>query len=345
MPFFRRGSMWLGFAIPFVLMSVYALHNYHPAFPALRLSSEIDLFGQAGQLRFGLNFLMLGFGYFISTSVGFSLWIFYLLHQIQEGVMAHWGMHSAQAKLGWWTEPGMGHQMMGALVALMAVSLWVARSHLKQVLQKAWCPETGLDDGDEIMSYRGALAGLLLGTVVMWLWLWQSGIPFWLAPVFIGSALTILTGLARIISETGLPIIKATMIPAGFVVSSVGVPALGMKGMVATGYTMVWCGDLLVFMMAPLANGLKLASEIHGRRRLLFWGIIAVMLIALVGSVCYTIELAYAHGSMNLLISETLRARALAFCGGEDGRSYGSGLARLLAHGRWGAGDDRVNAR
>ena len=304
MPFFRRGSMWLGFAIPFVLMSVYALHNYHPAFPALRLSSEIDLFGQTGQLRFGLNFLMLGFGYFISTSVGFSLWIFYLLHQIQEGVMAHWGMHSAQAKLGWWTEPGMGHQMMGALVALMAVSLWVARSHLKQVLQKAWCPETGLDDGDEIMSYRGALAGLLLGTVVMWLWLWQSGIPFWLAPVFIGSALTILTGLARIISETGLPIIKATMIPAGFVVSSVGVPALGMKGMVATGYTMVWCGDLLVFMMAPLANGLKLASEIQGRRRLLFWGMIAVMLIALVGSVCYTIELAYAHGSMNLLISE-----------------------------------------
>ena len=84
---------------------------------------------------------------------------------------------------------------------------------------------------------------------------------------------------------------------------------LGMKGMVATGYTMVWCGDLLVFMMAPLANGLKLASEIQGRRRLLFWGIIAVMLIALVGSVCYTIELAYAHGSMNLLISDnTTRA-------------------------------------
>ena len=303
-PFFRRGSMWLGFSIPFVLMSVYALHNYYPAFPALRLSAEIDFFGQTAQLRFGLNFLMLGFAYFINTSVGFSLWVFYLLHQVQEGVAVYLGMQSQQAKLGWWTEPGMGHQMMGALVALMAVSFWVARSHLKAVLQKAWRPGEGLRDDDEIMSYRGALAGLLIGTGVMWVWLWQSGLPFWLAPVFIAAALTILTGLARIISETGLPIIKATMIPAGFAVSSVGVPALGVQGMVATGYTMVWCGDLLVFMMAPLANGLKLASELGGRRRSLFWGIMAVMCIALVASVWYTIELAYAHGSMNLLISE-----------------------------------------
>lgn len=303
-PFFRRGSMWLGFAIPFVLMSIYALHNYNPVFPALQFYAEVDLLGQAAKLRFGLNFLMLGFGYFINTSVGFSLWVFYLLHQVQEGVMAYLGMQSAQAELGWWTEPGMGHQMMGALVALMLVSLWVARLHLRQVVQKAWNPRFGIDDCDEIMSYRGAVLGLLGGTGIMWVWLWQSGLPFWLAPVFIGAALTILTSLARIISETGLPIIKATMIPAGFAVASVGVPALGTKGMVATGYTMVWCGDLLVFMMAPLANGLKLASEVNGRRRGLFWGVMAVMLIALVASVWYTIELAYAHGSMNLLISE-----------------------------------------
>jgi hypothetical protein len=110
--------------------------------------------------------------------------------------------------------------------------------------------------------------------------------------------------LARIISETGLPIIKATMIPAGFAVSTVGVPALGVKGMVATGYTMVWCGDLLVFMMAPLANGLKLASETGGNRRRLFWGVLAAMLVALVASVWFTVELAYEHGSMNLLISD-----------------------------------------
>jgi hypothetical protein len=274
-PFSRRWSMWLGFSIPFILMSVYALHNYYPMFPALRFSTQIELFQQSVQLTFGLNFLMLGFAYFINASVGFSLWFFYLLHQLQEGITAHLGWQAAPAELGWWTEPGMGHQMMGALVALMAVSLWLARPHLKNVLRKAWQPDAPIDDSDEIMSYRAAVLSAAVGIIIMWLWLWQTGIPFWLAPIFIGAGLTILTSLARIICETGLPIIKATMIPAGFTVSSVGVPALGIKGMVATGYTMVWCGDLLVFMMAPLANGLRLSSEASGNRRALFWGITA----------------------------------------------------------------------
>ena len=303
-PFFRRGSMWLGFAVPFVVMSVYALQKYFPVFPPLLLHTQIDLFGEYAQFRVGLNFLMLGFGYFINTSVSFSLWVFYLLHQMQVGTMAYLGMESAHARLGWWTEPGMGHQMMGALIALLAVSLWVARAHLKDVLRKAWNPAAGIDDADEILSYRAAVIGLASGTGIMWMWLWASGIPFFIAPVFILAALTILTSLARIISETGLPIIKATMIPAGFAVSTVGVPALGVKGMVATGYTMVWCGDLLVFMMAPLANGLKLASETGGNRRRLFWGVLAAMLVALVASVWFTVELAYEHGSMNLLISD-----------------------------------------
>ena len=303
-PFFGNRLMWLGFSIPFLLMSIYALSNYSPIFPPLRFSTPVDIYRQTLQLTFGINFLMMGFAYFINTNVAFSLWFFYLLHKLQEGVMMHLGLETVQAELGWWTEPGMGHQMMGAMIALLVASLWVARPHLKNVLHKALHPDSQIDDRSEIMSYRSALMGILLGTGIMWVWLWQTGIPFWIVPVFIFAGLTIFTALARIISETGLPIIKATMIPAGFTLSNVGVPALGIKGIIATGYTMVWCGDLLVFMMAPLANGLRLSSEAGGNRRRLFWGIAAVMLITLVVSVWYTIELAYRHGSMNLLISE-----------------------------------------
>ena len=303
-PFFRKSTMWTGFAIPVVFMSVFALHNYFPWIPQIVLRAPIDIFPDSITLNFGINFLMLGFGYFINANIAFSLWVFYLLHQIQEGLMLHYGLHSTQAVLGWWTEPGMGHQMMGALIILVLSSLWVGRPHFKRVLQKAWRRDAPVDDSDEIMSYRAAVCGTVIGIAGMWLWLWQTGIPAWIVPVFLFAGLVIFVGLARVISETGLPIFKANMIPAGFAVSNVGVPALGLKGMVATGYTMVWCGDLLVFMMAPLANGLYLSSEVKSGQRRLSWALVLAMTIALVLSVWFTIYLAYRYGSMNLLISE-----------------------------------------
>ena len=217
--------------------------------------------------------------------------------------MVHLGMETAQAELGWWTEPGMGHQMMGALISLTLATLWTARAHLKNVWRKAYNADTSIDDTSEIMSYRSAILGAVIGLVIMWGWLWKTGIPFWLVAVFIVVGLTIFISLARIIAETGLPIIKPTMIPAGFVLSNIGTPALGIKGIIATGYTMVWCGDLLVFMMAPLAHGLRLSSDTQNNRRL-FGAIAAAMVITLVVSVWYTITLAYQHGSMNLLISD-----------------------------------------
>ena len=303
-PFFKNWVMWMGFALPFFLSSLAALGPYLPQIGGLNLTATVPFLAPGVSLRFALNFLLLGLAYFISAGVSFSLWFFYLLHQIQESSIYHMGIRYAD-DLGRWTEVGMGHQMMGALIVLVSAILWRGRQHFASLLRHSWKRGELLDDSAEIMSYRQALVGFVAGLAGMWVWLWQSGIPAWIAPIFLGAGLIIFIGLARIIAETGLPIIKATMIPAGFVVSSVGVPALGVKGMLATGYTMVWCGDLLVFMMAPLTNALRLSDAVAGRRRLLFWGIVLAMLIALVLSVWYTIALAYRHGSVNLQLLQS----------------------------------------
>ena len=299
-PFFRNATMWVGLAIPLVFMSVHALNSYFPWLPQVVLRASIDLFRQSIPLTFGLNFLMLGFGYFINTNIAFSLWFFYLLHLLQEGVLLRFRVQTLQAKLGAFSEPGMGHQMMGALIVLVLWGLWAARKHLTNILQKAWNRDTPVDDSEEIMSYRSAVCGFAIGIAGMWLWLWQTGIPFLIVPVFLFAGLVIFVGLARVIAETGLPIFMANMIPAGFVVSTVGVPALGIQGMIATGYSMVWCGDLLVFMLAPLSNGLRLSSELRGGRHRLFWGIGLAMAITLVLSTSFTLYLAYRYGAMNL---------------------------------------------
>lgn len=303
-PFFRNGVMWCGFAVPFLISSVNALHGYYPFVPPIQPQVSAELFRRSITLGFRINFLMFGFAYFISSTISFSLWFFYLLHLVEEGVFSIVGIYSPE-ELGPWTGSGpvgaiTAHQMMGALIVLVSFGLWTARPHLRGVLRKAFYRDPRVDDSREIMSYRAAVCGFLIGLALMGFWLWKTGIPAWIVPFFLFSALVISIGLARVIAEAGLPTVTPEMVPAGFVVSGVGVPALGEPGMVATGYTLVWAGDLLVFMTAPLANGLRLSSELSGHHRALLGTIAAAMLISLIGSAWFTLYLAYRDGALNL---------------------------------------------
>lgn len=298
-PFFRNRSMWLGFAIPLLVGFLNGLHHYYPQVATINLSAQFELF-RGTPLRFGLNFLMLGFAYFINISIAFSLWFFYLLWVVENHFIGVMGLNTARAELGPWSHSFAGHQGMGALIALVASGLWFGRDHLRQVWRKGMGFDRSADDSGEIMSYRSALLGFLVGAVGMGVWLWQAGLPGWIAPLFVFAALVIFTGLTRAVVEGGLPTISPAMVPAGFVVTAVGVPALGAAGMVATGHSLIWSGELLVFMMAPLANGMRLGSETGGNRRRLFWAIGIAMLISLAISVWFTLHLAYKHGAVNL---------------------------------------------
>ena len=295
-PFFRQRLVWLGLAIPFVLGSLEALHHYFSAIPSPVLETRLSLLRQIVVLRLGVNFLMLGFAYLIGVQLSFSLWVFYLLHALQEGLLQSLHLHHT-AELGTWSDAGMGHQMMGACAVLVAYSLWTARAHLAEVGRRFLRP--GRDEG-EMASYRFCVVGLVLGAAGMVVWLWQSGLPVWVAALVVVVALGLLVALTRIVAEAGTPTITPGMVPAGFTVSAVGVPALGAPGVVALGYTFVWIGDLLVFMTAPLANSLRLGSELAGDRRRLLWGLAAAMLISLLLSTWYTLRLAYTHGAVNL---------------------------------------------
>ncbi|MXY82316.1 MAG: hypothetical protein F4Y91_09690, partial [Gemmatimonadetes bacterium] len=295
-PFFRQRLVWLGLAIPFVLGSLDTLNHYFPSVPAPVLGTQLSLLQQMVVLRLNVNFLMLGFAYLIGVQLSFSLWVFYLIHALQEGVLGELHLQHT-AEVGAWSDAGMGHQMIGACAALVAYSLWTARAHLTEVGRRFLRPKR--DEG-EMASYRFSVVGLVLGTAGMVLWLWQSGLPMWIAALVVVVALGLLVALTRIIAEAGTPTITSGMIPAGFTVSAVGVPALGAPGVVALGYTLVWVGDLLVFMTAPLANSLRLGSELAGDRRRLLWGLAAAMLISLMLSTWYTLHLAYTHGAVNL---------------------------------------------
>ena len=194
----------------------------------------------------------------------------------------------------------MGHQMMGALFVLVLYGVWIGRVHIRSVLAKALGRDRQVVDDDEMLSYRGAVLGAVVGLGIMAGWLWLSGIPAWIVPFVLLSALVIFIGLARVVAEAGLPTVTPGMVSAALTVSCIGVPALGAKGLVAVSYTLVWIGDLLVFMAAPLANILRLGSDGVRRRRRLLGAIGLAMAISLVVSVWFTLHLAYRYGAVNL---------------------------------------------
>ena len=203
-PFFKKPLMWVGLLLAFGRESLNALNHYFPFVPVIppNFGDIILLRGTVG-ISFYLNLMILGFAYFLKPDVMLGMWVFTLLRQLEEGAL-----HLTGAGIG---EPVSGygggllaHQSIGAMTALVLFGLWIARGHLREVFRKAFRGDTSVDDADEIMSYRTAVWGVILGLVGMNVWLWRAGLPLWVGPLFLFGALVTFISLTRIIDRGGL---------------------------------------------------------------------------------------------------------------------------------------------
>jgi len=303
-PFFRNRLMWVGFCIPFLLGSLQSINFYYPSFPYFGSTvPRLDLWDGAVSLVVRLNPMMFGFAYLVNTKLSLSLWFFYLVYEFAQGGMTAIGMGNPE-QLGPWTnsgqvEPIFGHQSMGAMVALVGFSVWSGREHLKRVWTSFRRPEEGGGEG-EMLPYRHAVGGLILGTAVMVGWLWQSGIPLWISPFVVLSAYVLFFAMTRAVVDGGLATVVPAMVPLGITLSAFGTEALGIAGVVALSYTLVWAGDLLMFVMTPAAHAVRVAGETEKGGTRIFWGLMGAMTVSLLVSVLFMIDLGHQEGAANL---------------------------------------------
>ena len=159
------------------------------------------------------------------------------------------------------------------------------REHLKQVFRKAFWGAHDLDDGDEIIPYRGAVCALLAGVGTMVGWLWLMGAQLWVAAVFIGLALLIFIRIAGIVAEAGLAAVRSPMIAPDLMIHGLGVNLIGTSGVFNLSLAYIWCADIRIFVMALLANGLKLVEDMtRPSRRVVMCGVCLAILIGAAGS-------------------------------------------------------------
>ena len=221
-PLLRRSLFWIGFALPVVIGSINGLSHYSPYFRGIGLSTGFTILGVSVPMQ--VSFSLLGFSYFISQPLGLGIWVFYLLTILERGLFNTLGIASTE-KLGWFSNPQapyLTHQALGAMLMFALFTLWKARIHLRQVVRKAFTGDPGIDDSGEIISYRGAVFGIVGGLTVMTVWLNAAGIPLWVVPLFLAVAFLLFIALSRIVVEAGVALVRAPLIAPDFIMASMG---------------------------------------------------------------------------------------------------------------------------
>jgi len=292
-PFFRNRLMWLGFALPVVVHSLNSLHYYLPSIPELNLRGYPILSGLRGrpwsflQARIYLHFSVLGFAYFLTTEISLSLWLFHWLDKLQHVAADCFAVQPVLRQIS-------EYQYQGAFFGLVIYGLWVARGHLHEVWRGT------VDDSQEALPYRRALAGIVLGGVVMVTWMSSAGASVLISVLTFVLFLVICWGMARLITESGILFAKATqMIPLKVFTPWVGDARIGARSLTILSlveYNFMY--DLKAFLMPQVMHGLKISDSARLNRRHLLGAMAIAIVVALVVSYYASLRVAYSKGAV-----------------------------------------------
>jgi cell division protein FtsX len=302
-PFFKNRLMWIGFAVPALLLGMNGLNHYVPSVPQFdRSFGSLLIFENRISLPMSVEFAWVGFFYMVNLDVSAGVWVFYVLSKIQEGFFKTLGIASTE-QLSLYSYSQMAditHQSMGACLAFVGYILWLARHHLRDVWRKAWYGDETVDDSEELLSYRVAVFGFLGSLVFVAGWLWASGVPMIVLPLFLVTCLIFYIMVTRVVAAAGVATARSPMVAAFFVISGVGSSIIGAKGLVALALTYVWQSEMRLFPMIACANGLKLAETVKGPKGRLFWGLVIALLCSLVGATFIILTVCYENGGINM---------------------------------------------
>ena len=301
-PLFKNRFMWIGFAVPFLIGSLNALNAYNPVVPTVHTFTNLTFFWNLISVRVDLNVALVGFAYLLNREVALGFWLFFLLSDLERGVFSAVGIQSGESlsRFANAVGPYLAHQAMGAMMVLVLSGLWVARRHLAGVWRKATRGDPAVDDSGEVLSYRTAVWGLVAGLAVLAVWLWNSGFPWWVVPIFLFGVFVVFMAITRAVVEGGISIIRTPLTPADFVISGLGTSALGSSGLIGLSFTYIWAANIRIFFMPCFANALRVAEEIRGNRRPLLWAVILAIVVTVAASIWSVMSLSYKYGGVNL---------------------------------------------
>ena len=299
-PIMNRPVFWIGFALSFLWVMWNVVHHFNPTFPRLAW--------KYGSIQFGPDFppimmrlypIVLGFGYFIRMDILGGIWLFNFLTNVEVGLLNRFGYVEKMYDEYSVQPMSMGAQSFGALMVIVMVGFWMARGHLRNVLRKAFYDDPQVDDSDEILTYRVAVWGLIVGSIYLFVWHYKTGMEPKYIVVFLFGALIMYLGQTRLLAEAGLISLRTSMAPNSFAPILLGTDALRSQTFVSVALSASWCNDVKTTIMPALAHTARLFDTIQTHKRRLVWAPVVAMAVGVAATWVYTIGMGYEEGAAN----------------------------------------------
>ena len=299
-PFVRNRLFWIGFAIAAAPLLWNLIEYWNPGFP--RISIWDAYYGPSGPrgaevsryLRpFSYRLLptVFGFTFLCDLNILFSIWTVFL-----GGQAVLYGMHRIGFTVGLTGQEAKPQAILGlfthgASMGLMLWTIWAARGHLKRVYRQVLRPPSDPTEVETaILTPRLALFALVVGGVYMVFWLYRAGyspvmglawlLLFW-ASILVVMKFLAASGFAYMFPDFGIGILDMWV-----GASRMSDPTLVTMRLVN------W--RLLPGWRLPAA--LPHVDRLMGAVRRVGWMVAVAVLLGLLASVLYTVDITYESG-------------------------------------------------
>jgi hypothetical protein len=271
---FRKPGFWLGAAVPVILQSLLALHEWYPGVPAITLKA-IDfkpiLFTSPpwdAMPNFNLSFypMAVGLAYFVPSDVSFSCWFFWLAARLMAVAGASAGLGGGGGAGVAARFPLAEEQASGAWIAFGLLALWGARRHFGSTVR-----DLAAADRQALKRWGGGAAACAVACVLM---MAVVGVPILVAVVVLTVYIAFIVSAARIRAEAGgmWTMASVIMTPHRTALAALGTLTLPEKGLVAGGHFDLIHVEVRGQSLPYLMEGLKMADTLGIRwRTVLFW--------------------------------------------------------------------------
>lgn len=304
--FFRNPYAWAGLAVPVLIHSLNALHNFYPSLPpAMPMTIPIGegLVDRPWSIlrntRIVIHFSAIGLSYLLAGDVSLSLWVFWALAKAQWVALNALGYEDTGGTMlagfgpRWW----LSNQMWGALLAYGVFLLWDGYRTARRDWRRRPRAERERD-----IAPTAALAGFAACVLLLTLWnlaaggrvvVQLGGLLFWIMTML---------AMTRLVCAGGLILIDTNWVPRDVIYRVLGrgvVPPSDLA--VLTFHNTVFAYYPQLNMLPFLFNGMKIMDEERYRDRAVGGVMALAILVAIPVSFVVTLALAYHRGALTLV--------------------------------------------
>jgi len=203
---FSSRLMWLGFAIAGGINLLNGFHQLYPAIPQISVKM-IDMganvtaspWNAMGWTPISFFPFAIGFSFMLPLNILFSCWFFFVMWRFVRIGGAAFGITGGSGF------PYMDQQALGAYYTVALFAVWSGRKHLASVFRAAFQGTRDSDEDPGPMSYRAAVMGLIVGTLLLTGFFHLIGIRTWVAAVVVLLYFLMTLAIARVHAEFGPP--------------------------------------------------------------------------------------------------------------------------------------------